>query len=104
MAEKILVRDALDCAAKICTIVLAGPGDQQIRTRGFGRKLVTMKWVQRSSFAAFELGLQVMASGSYSLDEIGTHQFDLNHVNEAIRAFAGEAGPGVIHVSIRPEV
>jgi threonine dehydrogenase-like Zn-dependent dehydrogenase len=99
------VRDALDCAAKISTIVLAGPGDQQIPTRGFGRKLITMKWVQGSSFAAFELGLQVMASGRYALGEISTHQFDLNHVNEAIRAFAGEAGPpGVIHVSIRPEV
>jgi|RhiMetdeSRZDD1v2_1073273.scaffolds.fasta_scaffold376083_2 threonine dehydrogenase-like Zn-dependent dehydrogenase len=99
------VRDALDCAAKISTIVLAGPGDQQIPTRGFGRKLVTMKWVQGSSFTAFELALQVMASGRYPLDEISTHQFDLNHVNEAIRAFAGEEGPpGVIHVSIRPEV
>jgi threonine dehydrogenase-like Zn-dependent dehydrogenase len=99
------VRAALDCAAKISTIVLAGPGDQQIPTRGFGRKLITMKWVQGSSFAAFELGLQVMASGRYALGEISTHQFDLNHVDEAIRAFAGEAGPsGVIHASIRPEV
>ena len=99
------VRDALDCAAKISTIVLAGPGDQEIPTRGFGRKLITMKWVQGSSFTAFELGLQLMASGRYPLGEISTHQFDLRHVNEAIRTFAGEEGPeGVIHVSIRPEV
>jgi hypothetical protein len=46
-----------------------------------------------------------MASGRYALGEISTHQFDLNHVNEAIRVFAGEEGPtGVIHVSIRPEI
>ena len=102
---KSTVRDALECASKISTIVLAGPGDQEIPTRGFGRKLITMKWVQGSSFTAFELGLQVMASGRYPLGEISTHQFDLNHVNEAMRAFAGEEGPtGVIHVSIRPEV
>jgi threonine dehydrogenase-like Zn-dependent dehydrogenase len=98
------VREALAIAAKISTIVLAGPGDQQVPSRGFGRKLVTMKWVQGSSFAAFELCLQLMASGRYPLGEISTHQFDLNHVNEAIRAFAGEAEPqGVIHASIRPQ-
>jgi len=97
--------EALDVAAKISTIVLAGPGNQQIPSRGFGRKLVTMKWVQGSSFTAFELGLQVMASRKYPLGEISTHQFDLSHVNEAIRTFAGEEGPGgAIHVSIRPEV
>lgn len=99
------VRDALDCASKIATIVLAGPGSQEIPTKGFGRKLITMKWVQGSSFTAFELGLQVMASGRYPLSEISTHQFDLKHVNEAMRAFAGEVeSAGVIHVSIRPEV
>jgi threonine dehydrogenase-like Zn-dependent dehydrogenase len=99
------VREALDIAAKISTIVLAGPGTQEIPSRGFGRKLVTMKWVQGASFAAFELGLQVMASRRYPLGEISTHQFDLKHVNEAIRAFAGEEGPGgVIHASIRPEI
>jgi threonine dehydrogenase-like Zn-dependent dehydrogenase len=99
------IREALDIAAKISTIVLAGPGTQEIPTRGFGRKLVTMKWVQGSSFTAFELGLQVMASRRYALGEISTHQFDLKHVNEAIRAFAGEEGPaGVIHASIRPDL
>ena len=99
------VRDALDCASKISTIVLAGPGSQEIPTKGFGRKLITMKWVQGSSYTAFDLCLQVMASGRYPLGEISTHQFDLNHVNEAMRAFAGEEGPaGVIHVSIRPEL
>ncbi|HET8563297.1 MAG TPA: zinc-binding dehydrogenase [Candidatus Binatia bacterium] len=99
------VREALDIAAKISAVVLAGPGDQEIPSRGFGRKLVTMKWVQGSSYRAFELGLQVMASGKYPLGEISTHQFDLTHVNEAIRAFAGEEGPeGVIHASVRPEI
>jgi threonine dehydrogenase-like Zn-dependent dehydrogenase len=99
------VQEALQIASKISTICLAGPGDQNIPSRGFGRKLITMKWVQGSSFTAFELGLQVMASGKYSLGEIATHQFDLNHVNEAMRTFAGEEGPaGVIHVSIRPEL
>jgi threonine dehydrogenase-like Zn-dependent dehydrogenase len=98
------VRQALEIAAKISTIVLAGPGNQEIPSRGFGRKLITMKWVQGSSFAAFELCLQLMASDRYPLGEISTHQFDLNHVNEAMRAFSGEDGPqGVIHVSIRPE-
>jgi threonine dehydrogenase-like Zn-dependent dehydrogenase len=99
------MREALDLAAKISTIVLAGPGHQQIPSRGFGRKLVTMKWVQGSSFTAFELGLQVMASGRYPLGKISTHQFDLNHVNEAIRSFAGEEGGGeVTHASILPQV
>ena len=100
------VREALEIAAKISTIVLAGPGNQQIPSRGFGRKLVTMKWVQGSSFTAFELGLQIMASGRYPLGEISTHQFDLNHVNEAIRSFSGEEGAAgeVIHASIVPQV
>ncbi|HWP60708.1 MAG TPA: zinc-binding dehydrogenase [Candidatus Acidoferrales bacterium] len=96
------VREALDLASKIGTIVLAGPGEQQIPTTGFGRKLITMKWVQGSSFAAFELGLQVLASGRYPLGEMATHQFDLDHVNEAMRTFIGEQGEGAIHVSIRP--
>ena len=100
------VREALEIAAKISTVVLAGPGNQEIPSRGFGRKLVTMKWVQGSSFTAFDLGLQVMASGRYPLGEISTHQFGLNHVNEAIRSFAGEDGPGgeVIHASIVPQM
>ena len=100
------VREALEIAAKISTVVLAGPGNQEIPSRGFGRKLVTMKWVQGSSFTAFDLGLQLMASGRYPLGEISTHQFDLNHVNEAIRSFAGEDGPGgeVIHASIVPQM
>ena len=99
------VREALDIAAKISTIVLAGPGNQEIPSKGFGRKLVTIKWVQGSSFTAFELGLQVMASRRYPLGAISTHQFDLSHVNEAIRAFAGEEGPeAVIHASIRPQI
>ncbi len=99
------VREALDMVAKIGTIVLAGPGNQQIPSRGFGRKLVTMKWVQGSSFTAFELGLQVMASGKYPLGEMSTHQFDLNHVDHAIRSFAGEDGSAgeVIHASIVPQ-
>jgi hypothetical protein len=46
-----------------------------------------------------------MASGRYPLGEISTHQFDLNHVNEAIRSFSGEEGTTgeVIHASIVPQ-
>ena len=98
------VAEALDMAAKISTIVLAGQGQQAIPSKGFGRKLVTMKWVQGSSFSAFELALGVIAAARYPLQRLCTHQYALSQVDEAMRTSAGQGEPGAIHVSINPWV
>ena len=96
------VAEALEMASKISTIVLAGQGNQTIPSKGFGRKLVTMKWVQGSSFSAFELALGVIASGSYPLQKLCSHQYGLSHVDDAMKTASGQGEAGPIHVSVNP--
>jgi threonine dehydrogenase-like Zn-dependent dehydrogenase len=83
-------------------VVLAGQGEQNIPSKGFGRKLVTMKWVQGSSYSAFELGLAVICSGRYPLQKLCTHQYPLSRVDDAMKTSGGQGDPGAIHVSINP--
>ena len=96
------VLESLQMASKISTIVLAGQGEQSIPSRGFGRKLVSVKWVQGSSYAAFELGLAAICSGKYPLQKLCTHQYPLSRIDEAMKTSGGDGEPGAIHVSINP--
>lgn len=96
------VLEGLQMASKISTIVLAGQGEQSIPSKGFGRKLMTMKWVQGSSYAAFELGLAAICSGKYPLQKLCTHQYPLSRVDDAMKTSGGQGEPGAIHVSINP--
>ena len=94
-------RDALAILSKIGTIVFAAPGENGVPGEGFGRKLVTIKYVHGSSYQAFDMAIQIMASGKFPLDAMRTHHFGLASVDTAIRT-AADSATGAIHVSINP--
>jgi hypothetical protein len=49
------------------------------------------------------MALRTIASGRYPLQAMCSHQFDLSHVDEAIRTAGGEGQPDAIHVSVVPQ-
>ena len=54
------------------------------------------------SYQAVELGLQIIASGKYPLEEMCTHTFPLAGVDEALRTVGGEGRPDAIHCAVNP--
>jgi threonine dehydrogenase-like Zn-dependent dehydrogenase len=100
------VRDALDSARFGGTVVLAGlKGHRPI-------ELITDRIIQKGlrilgahgvESTSLEAAIQLMESGSYPLERLHTHSFDLDHVPEAISVLAGEVeGEHAVHVAILP--
>jgi threonine dehydrogenase-like Zn-dependent dehydrogenase len=69
-------------------------------------KTIDFRGVRGHSFKAVEMGLELMASGTVDLEVMSTHEFGLDHVDEALRLVAGEFldknGEQAIHVTIDP--
>src|SRR6266545_2027504 len=65
-------------------------------------KAITIKSARGHSYRACELALEQLASKRFPLELLTTHTFGLEDVDAAIRAVGGEAGNGVIHVSLLP--
>ena len=65
-------------------------------------RFLTVKGMRGHSYQAVELGLQIIASGKYPLEEMCTHTFSLDAVDEALRTVGGEGKPDAIHCAVNP--
>lgn len=65
-------------------------------------RFLALKGMRGHSYQAVELGLGILASGKYPLDEMCTHVFPLASVDEALRTVGGEGRPGAIHCAVDP--
>lgn len=65
-------------------------------------RFLTVKGMRGHSYEAVELGLQIIASGRYPLQDMCTHTFGLREVDEALRTVGGEGQPDAIHCSVDP--
>jgi threonine dehydrogenase-like Zn-dependent dehydrogenase len=96
------VDEALQVAGKQGIVVLAGAGDQEVRVAGFGRKVVQLRFAHGSSYRAFCLALDTIASKAFPLAEMCTHQFPIPQAEDAILALGGRGPKDVIHVNVLP--
>ncbi|MDB5728697.1 MAG: alcohol dehydrogenase [Noviherbaspirillum sp.] len=65
-------------------------------------RFINVKGMRGHSFEAVELAMQIIASGSYPLKAMSTHQFGLHEVDEALRTVGGEGQPNPIHCTVNP--
>ena len=96
---------AINCARKSGRIILGGwkfkdvpnfPSDTLVR------RFLTVKGMRGHSWQAVELGLQIIASGRYPLEEMATHVFGLADTDLALRTVGGEGEADAIHCAIDP--
>jgi len=66
------------------------------------KRVLTLKGVRGHSYHSVELALQIIASGRYRLEEMCTHTFRLEEVDEALRTVGGEGRPEPIHCAVDP--
>lgn len=65
-------------------------------------RFLTVKGMRGHSYHAVELGLQIIASRKYPLEEMCSHTFRLDAVDEALRTVGGEGRPDAIHCAVNP--
>jgi threonine dehydrogenase-like Zn-dependent dehydrogenase len=65
-------------------------------------RFLTLKGMRGHSYKAVELGLEIIASGRYPLEEMCTHVFGLADTDEALRTVGGKGQPGAIHCAVDP--
>ncbi len=65
-------------------------------------KVITVKGIRGHSYQSVESALQIIASGKYPLNEMCTHKFGLNGVDEALKTVGGEGRPNAIHINVLP--
>lgn len=65
-------------------------------------RFLTVKGMRGHSYKSVELGLQIIASGKYPLEDLCTHVFPLARTNDALHTTGGVGEPGAIHVAVDP--
>lgn len=65
-------------------------------------RFLTVKGMRGHSYDAVELGLGIIASGRYPLDDMCTHTFPLRDVDLALQTVGGQGQPGAIHCTVSP--
>jgi threonine dehydrogenase-like Zn-dependent dehydrogenase len=65
-------------------------------------KAITIKSARGHSYRSCELALAQLASHRFPLELLTTHAFGLDDVDLAIKSVGGQAGEGVVHVSLMP--
>lgn len=63
-------------------------------------RFLTMRGMRGHSYKGVELGLQIIASGKYPLEELCTHTFALADTDKALRTVGGVGEPGAIHCTV----
>lgn len=58
--------------------------------------------VRGHSFESVEMAIQIIASGNYPLEEMCTHIFRLDDVDQALHTVGGKGLPGAIHCTVDP--
>ena len=54
------------------------------------------------SFKSVEMAIAIIASGKYPLEEMCTHVFTLDEVDQALHTVGGEGLPDAIHCAVDP--
>jgi threonine dehydrogenase-like Zn-dependent dehydrogenase len=96
-----VVADAVALAAKGATLNLNGLG-QHVPIREIKNRYLTVRAPRGHSYRAVELALQSLARTTLPVDEVCSHDFGLDDVDLAIKATAGKAVEGAIHVTVDP--
>jgi len=87
-------------------VIAAGNMNQTIDKFPLGiikLKYMAVKAARGHSYNSVEMALHTIASGKFPLGAMCSHQFDLNHVDEALRTASGEGLPDPVHVSVVPQ-
>jgi len=87
-------------------VIAAGNMNQTIDKFPLGiikLKYMAVKAARGHSYNSVEMALNTIASGKFPLGAMCSHQFDLNHVDEALRTASGEGLPDPVHVSVVPQ-
>jgi threonine dehydrogenase-like Zn-dependent dehydrogenase len=99
--EGSVAAQAIALAAKGAYLSLNGL-QQSVPIGEIKKRYLTVRAPRGRSYAAVELALRYIASGTYPLDEVCSHTFGLAQTHEAILATAGRGVDGAIHVCVDP--
>jgi len=65
-------------------------------------RFLTVRGMRGHSFESVEMAIQIIASGKYPLEEMCTHVFRLDEVDQALHTVGGKGLPGAIHCAVDP--
>ena len=65
-------------------------------------RFLSVKGMRGHSFKSVEMAIAIIASGKYPLDEMCTHVFKLDEVDQALHTVGGEGLPDAIHCAVDP--
>lgn len=86
-------------------VIAAGSMSQKVDNFPVGMiklKYMSVKAARGHSYRSVEMALATIASGKFTLAALCSHQFDLRHVDDALKTAGGEGSAGAIHVSVVP--
>ena len=96
---------AIRCTRKSGRVILGGWKRQRLpefESDELVRRFLTVKGMRGHSYNAVELGLGIIASGRYPLEDMCTHEFSLGDTDRALRTVGGKGEQGAIHCAIDP--
>lgn len=65
-------------------------------------RFLTIRGMRGHSYESVEMAVQIIASNKYPLNEMCTHSFGLNDVDEALHTVGGKGLAGAIHCTVNP--
>lgn len=80
----------------------ASEGIRELPIKLIQSKCLSLIGARGHSFEAVEMALDLITSGRYPLEQMATHAFGLEHVEQAISYVAGNGPPEAVHLSICP--
>jgi threonine dehydrogenase-like Zn-dependent dehydrogenase len=96
-----VVAAAIELAAKGAWLSLNGL-KQSVPIGEIKKRYLTVRAPRGRSYAAVEQALRNVASGRWPINEVCSHDLGLDEVDTAIKATAGRAVEGAVHVTVDP--